>query len=481
MDSIENFTQNKQVKKLKNIKVVSQNVRGLKSESRLEELFSYAARCGVFALCLQETWRSENEILENEGYLLLTTGLPSKEVAGKRGSQGTAIALSPEAQAAWRLAGSELHVDLGARMIAIRLLVKDGKGIEVFLFLVSAYAPVSTASDEEWEVYYNRLQGCIERRRKDDILLIGTDSNASIGRNLAPSDDIENQSSPRGVYGLTHENLSGRRFRTFLSVNNLKATTTFFKKKNYGTRQHPRSKKLHQLDHFIVNGDMLKCVSDAGITTPVLDSDHRALKCILRVQSRLKRRTDERQKLLQLDYSLIGTEDTAKRFCEEVVSSLRVDKPNCRELNISMKEAALKTLPKKAKPQPGWFKAKESVLLPLIEERNAAMASCYKNNRRMRSQTLKLRTARKKLSRAVISAKDEWIREQCKLLNDSTANTKGTKPAWDAVKKLKSGLSKTRPSAVKKMKKKDGTLCSSQEENAEVFKTHFQELFEREP
>ena len=60
----------------------------------------------------------------------------------------------------------------------------------------------------------------------------------------------------------------------------------------------------------------------------------------------------------------------------------------------------------------------------------------------MRSQTLKLRAARKKLSRAVISAKDEWIREQCKLLNDSTANTKGTKPAWDAVKKLKAGLSK---------------------------------------
>ena len=147
MDSIENFMPNKQVKKLKNVKIVSQNVRGLKSESRLEELFSYAARFGVFALCLQETWRTENEILENEGYLLLTTGLPSKEVAGKRGSQGTAIALSSEAQAAWRLAGSELHVDFGARMIAIRLLVKDEKGIELYLFLVSAYAPVSTAPD----------------------------------------------------------------------------------------------------------------------------------------------------------------------------------------------------------------------------------------------------------------------------------------------------------------------------------------------
>ena len=68
-------------------------------------------------------------------------------MAGKRESQGTAIALSPEAQAAWRLAGSELHVDLGAKMIAIRLLVKDEKGIELYF---SAYAPVSTAPDAEW-------------------------------------------------------------------------------------------------------------------------------------------------------------------------------------------------------------------------------------------------------------------------------------------------------------------------------------------
>ena len=474
------FTKANRIKKSKSIKFVSQNVRGLKSDARLEELFAYISRLEVFALCVQETWRSDNEILENERCLLVTTGLRRKDIVSKRGSQGVAIALSPDAIAAWRAAGSELHNDIGARVIAIRLLVKDHKDNDVFVFLVSAYAPVSTATDVVWDDYYDKLQTCIGRRRTEDILLIGTDSNSSIGRTIYTADN-ENISRPVGSNGLNHQNQSGRRFRTFLSLNNLRAATTFFRKKNYGTWQHPRSKKLHQLDHFVTNAEMFKCVRDAGITTPVLDSDHRALKCILRVQFRLKRCTDDRQKLLQLDYSMLTAEETGKQFCEHVRSSLNTTEENCQELNKAIKNAALETLPKKTKPQPGWFKAKESILLPLIEERNAAMSGCYKNKYRFRSQTIKLRSARKKLNRAVAAAKDDWIGEQCKLLNDGTTNTRGTKPAWDAVKKLKAGLSKSRPSSVKRMKKPDGTVCRSPEENADVFKAHFEELFGRLP
>ena len=41
------------------IKFVSQNVRGLKSDVRLNELFSYMVRMSVVAACIQETWRSD--------------------------------------------------------------------------------------------------------------------------------------------------------------------------------------------------------------------------------------------------------------------------------------------------------------------------------------------------------------------------------------------------------------------------------------
>ena len=80
----------------KTIKVISQNLRGLKSEVRLEELFTYILRFGVFAACLQETWRFENEDLQNSGCVLLTAGLKRNEVV-KRGSQGVGIVLSRSA------------------------------------------------------------------------------------------------------------------------------------------------------------------------------------------------------------------------------------------------------------------------------------------------------------------------------------------------------------------------------------------------
>ena len=57
----------------------------------------------------------------------------------------------------------------------------------------------------------------------------------------------------------------------------------------------------------------------------------------------------------------------------------------------------------------------------------------------------------------------------------------GIKGCWDALKELRNGLSKTRPSSEKTMKKEDGTLCKTAEENAEVFRSHFQKLYGQPP
>ena len=43
--------------------IVSQNVRGIKSDARLEELFASVSRCKTFGACLQETWRCGNDTL----------------------------------------------------------------------------------------------------------------------------------------------------------------------------------------------------------------------------------------------------------------------------------------------------------------------------------------------------------------------------------------------------------------------------------
>ena len=122
---------------IKTVSIVSQNVRGIKSEFRVQELFSHILRFGILAACLQETWRSYTESLQNSNCLLFLSGL-KEDQQSRRGSQGVGIVLSPQGVDAWKAGGCELHDDLGARVIAVRLLLKDDEDRDVGVFLISA-------------------------------------------------------------------------------------------------------------------------------------------------------------------------------------------------------------------------------------------------------------------------------------------------------------------------------------------------------
>ena len=186
-----------------------------------------------------------------------------------------------------------------------------------------------------------------------------------------------------------------------------------------------------------------KDVLDAGITDPVLDSDHRAIQCKLRVMARLKRWTELRTKLIALNYSSLQNSETAKSFCDAVVNKVgEADDRTYSSVATAMRNVATDMLPKKDRAQSGWFSGNEHVLLPLIKARNSAMADVF--NRRSRSSTLRLRAVRKSLKRALTAAKNKWINDQYCILN--AANGRGTKSAWDIVSQLHAGQSKTRPS-----------------------------------
>ena len=123
-------------------------------------------------------------------------------------------------------------------------------------------------------------------------------------------------------------------------------------------------------------------------------------------------------------------------------------------LSVAMEVAASESLPLKPKAQPSWFHIEEDKLSKLVEERNIAMSSYFKH--RTRSYTAQLRTARKKLKTAVSAAKNKWIQEKCKMMNDGGME-RGTGQFWKALGKIKKGLSKTSPAAEKMMTKADGT------------------------
>ena len=285
-----------------------------------------------------------------------------------------------------------------------------------------------------------------------------------------------------GPHGCKHLNPAGERFRTYLEVNGLTAATTYFKKKVYGTWTHPRSKRLHQIDHFITSKSDFCRLTDAGCSKPLVDSDHLAIMCKLKIKARLKKRNPApRQKLLKLDVTVLNDKSKSAEFCNKVMEKFdnsAGDSDYYTRVSNSMMEAAKEVLPAKPRAQPSWFVAASEKLSKLIEEKNNAMIVSFRY--KTRSLTQRLRSARKNLKVAVTEAKNAWIKDKWNQLNKRHL-LKGTANCWQALGEIKKGLSKTAPAAVKMMTKDDKSKCVSAEENSEVFRAHFEKLFDRVP
>ena len=104
-------------------------------------------------------------------------------------------------------------------------------------------------------------------------------------------------------------NASGRQLRTFLETQKLASLASFFNKKYYGTWQHPRSKSMYQLDHILVTRSDLMRFTDAGsVSGQLVGSDHRALRCKMRIRCTLGRsaKPAPRSLLARLDHAYLS-------------------------------------------------------------------------------------------------------------------------------------------------------------------------------
>ena len=146
----------------------------------------------------------------------------------------------------------------------------------------------------DWNDFFDPLNICLSRKHQNDIVVIGCDTKSSMGTRNSTEPPETTRMDSIGTHAINHINEAGRRCRSYLEMNNLVALTTFFRKKNHGTWMHPRSKSLHQIDHFLTTKDSFSRFCDAGITAPLLDSDHCAIRCRLRVLSRLQRLTQSK-------------------------------------------------------------------------------------------------------------------------------------------------------------------------------------------
>ena len=354
---------------------------------------------GIFAATLQETWRKGSEELTLRNHTCLFQGFPQES---NHTNAGVGLILSPEAAKAWANASRETHNDLGPRILAIRLQLPTAANSTTHIFLISAYAPVSSSIDSVWQDYYQKLETCINRSHPADILIIGSDCNACLGISSSTSSAYNSI----GPHGINHQNASGSRLLQFLLNNNLSAVTTFFKKPihKYITWINKSNGNIYQIDHFISRNNQRNFFKDATACAPICTSDHSPLLCVIKFRPSTSLNNSQiyshsQAKISNLDISPLKDQAVCQAFCDTVKNKL--SEPDSAmtsytQLSNSVKEAAAETFLKKQSNKSDWFYDSKDVISPAIKQRNLNTRQYTKcrngiNKTRLRNSQIKVK------------------------------------------------------------------------------------------
>ena len=428
--------------------IYSQNSRGLRTD-KLEEVMATLMKLGLLAWCLQETWRLKLEQLDHHdtGCLSINHGLEEKVC--RRGSLGVMIVLSPRAKAAYERGGCKKKT-YGIRILSVLLVMEDEHEKMVKIRLVSAYAPTSNHPEDEHELYRGHLQQAVtEAKQNNEILIVGTDMNASCGRHDATMDDDTVQ-SPVGKHGNSWVNKAGEQMLSFCGLNDLCLPKSFFQK-NFATRgtwTHPRSGKSYEIDQWMMRREDLKRVVDCGTAQRhSAYSDHTAVFLKIRIAKGLRAHTKPKKSRFSRDR--LKDEDTANAFAQaaeefvlnaaaavtepnkqfpqgeskvEMENLIESKEPECGEDGVYngggqqvLQEAfhfAEEKLGSKTKANnPSWYRMRQASLQKMVDKRNSMNAAVKMVRRKIETlgRKRKLTEFEKKVRRKTVAKQKEIL------------------------------------------------------------------------
>lgn len=232
-------------------------------DRKLDLLVKELVRNGVSVAGIQETKWFGCDIWKTASHTFLHSGrtVPSGDEPAIR-REGVGIVLDKEATEAWRQAG-ETWEAVSPRLISARLKVtragqrRPGGSREtsnVYVSVVSAYAPTARAPPGVKEKFIEDLQYTVDKIPSSDVLLILGDFNARVGSS-ARGDDLWR--GVRGRYGVGNCNEAGEDFLQFCTINNFTIMNTWFCKKpiHLATWKHPATRQMHMIDYVVMRAE----------------------------------------------------------------------------------------------------------------------------------------------------------------------------------------------------------------------------------
>ena len=436
------------------IQIVTFNVRTLNRIGQLPELTASAVEHKIDIICIQEHRYTHTEDIKyhetGNGWMLVTVSAWKNSVNASVG--GVGMLIGPRA----------LKTLNSIERIQPRMMAAMFNG-NPKATIISCYSPTNVSEETELVTFYEELSSLVRSIPKCNLLVIGGDMNAQIGKNRNNKYSLHNTS-----------NRNGQHLIDFMIENRLTCLNTNFQKREGKLWTHTYANKSKaQIDYLFINrkwkNSAMNC--EAYSTFEGVSSDHRIVTAKIRLS--LRKNTTRTVTTRRYDWALLNIRDKyalelRNRF-ETLQEKTEKVTPNDEYENFveAHLEAASKCIPTKprTKYRVPWETSE-------VREKRALVKTASKSYRKNPTNTnaRKLEKAQYQLAGIYLKEQAEYIQNQIDKIRDSVEDRQ-SRIAWQTINEV----SRRKSTAKAKLK------AASQQERVKLWEQHFKNLLVSPP
>ena len=449
--------QSKLIKCKQTLQIATFNVRTLNRIGQLPELIASAEEHKIDIICIQEHRYMHTEDIKyhetGKGWSLVTVSAWKNSVNAAIG--GVGLLIGPRA----------LKTLNSVKKIQPRMMAATFNG-NPRATIISCYSPTNVSEETELVTFYDELSSLVRSIPKHNMLVIGGDMNAQIGKNGNNKYSLHNTS-----------NRNGQHLADFMIENRLAGLNTNYQKRKgkLWTYTYANNTKA-QIDFVLINkkwkNSAMNC--EAYSSFEGVSTDHRIVTAKIRLSLRKNAKRSATTK--HYDWALLNNKDIRDKYVLELRNRFetlqeRTEKstPNDEYENFvnAHLEAAAKYIPTKLKTK---YRVPWETLA--VREKCALVKTASKNYRKNPTNTnaLKLKTAQYQLAGIYIKEQTEYIQNQIDKIRDSVEDRQ-SRIAWQTINEV----SRRKNTAKAKLK------AANQQERIKLWKQHFENLLGNPP
>ena len=449
--------QSKLLKCKQTLQIATFNVRTLNRIGQLPELIASAEENKIDIICIQEHIYTHTEDIKyhetSNGWSLVTVSAWKNSVNAAVG--GVGLLIGPRA----------LKTINSVEKIQPRMMAATFNG-NPRATIVSCYSPTNVSEETELVTFYDELSSLVRSIPKHNMLVIGGDMNAQIGKDGNNKYSLHNTS-----------NRNGQHLTDFMIENRLTCLNTNYQKREgkLWTYTYANNTKT-QIDYVLINkkwkNSAMNC--EAYSSFEGVSTDHRIITAKIRLSLRKNAKRTATTK--HYDWALLNNRDIRDKYVLELRNRFETlqektekSTPNDEYENFvnAHLEAAAKYIPTKLKTK---YRVPWETLV--VREKRALVKTASKNYRKNPTNTnaLKLKTAQYQLAGVYIKEQTEYIQNQIDKIRDSVEDRQ-SRIAWQTINEV----SRRKNTAKAKLK------AANQQERIKLWKQHFENLLGNPP